>query len=107
MHELLQGLGWTNTAITVCEILFYVILILSGLIALIRQAIKCMRKLVPKMKEAKTIKDKLKFLHTFLSWAVDAFKDGEISEDELKDIDKRLDLIHKQYTKDEIDNGSI
>ena len=86
-------MGWTDTAINICEIIVYVILILSGSIAIIKQTIKSINKLVPRFKEIKCLKHKLKAIKVFYTWYVKAIKDGNITDEELDSINVQFSNI--------------
>lgn len=86
MRSWLEGLGWTDTWINICEIFIYLILILSGIIAIIKQTRKAIIKLVPKFKEIKGFKKKLLAVKKFYQWYKKAVKDGVITDEEINSI---------------------
>ena len=95
MREWLLNLGWTNTLIDALEIALYAILVLSGLLAIIKQTLKIIGKIVPRFRELKCLKHKLKFIHTFFNWYCKSIKDGVLSDEEVEDINKKLaDIIN-------------
>lgn len=103
MRELLSGMGWTDMAINICEIAVYAILILSGLIAIIKQTIKSINKLVPRFKEIKCLKHKLKAIQVFYTWYVKAIKDGYITDEELDSINAQFsDIIDSCNNKEDL-----
>ena len=103
MHDLLKSMGWTDMAINICEIVIYVILILSGLIAIIKQTIKSINKIVPRFKEIKCLKHKLKAIQVFYTWYVKAIKDGNITNEELDSINTQFsDIIDSCNNKEDL-----
>lgn len=102
MHELLQGLGMTESIATAIEIILYVILVISGIIAIIKYTIAIIVKLVPKFKEIKSFKHKLIAVKTFCKWYRKSIKDGVLSSDEIDEINAEFDniingVINKEY----------
>lgn len=93
MHDLLNSLGWADAWINIVEISLYVILILSGLIAIVKQTIKTINKIVPRFKEMKTLKHKLRAIGVFYRWYCKAVEDGHIDDEEISIINLQFDNI--------------
>lgn len=107
MHDLLNSLGWADVWINIVEVTLYAILILSGLIAIVKQTIKTINKIVPRFKEMKTLQHKLRAIGVFYRWYCKAVEDGHIDDEEIRIINIQFDnIINGNYRSkdDKFDN---
>ena len=110
MHDLLNSLGWADLWINIVEISLYAILIISGLIAIVKQTIKTINKIIPRFKEMKTLKHKLKAIGVFYRWYCRAVEDGYINDEEIRIINNQFDnIINGSYSSkdDKFNNQCI
>ena len=114
MHDMLQNLGMTDLWINVIEIMMYVILITSGLIAIFKQSFKAFKKLRVKLSKVKGINDKLAVFKGFSKWYVGSVKDGTITDEEITLFDNMFqqhlnicqDILLKVKTKETTINNA-